>query len=516
MKRGTKKILGIELGSTRIKSVLIDERGNVLASGSHEWKSELVGGHWSYSLSEAGNGVRASYAALVKDYGEPIVRLDALGVSAMMHGYLAFDKEWNLLASFRTWKDVTTAEAARILSEELDFNVPERWSAAHYYQAILRGEPHVGSVARLTTLSGYVHRMLTDRNVLGANDASGMFPLKNGDYDENRLKKFNALAGTDFRRLLPKVLLAGENAGTLTEAGAKFLDASGTLRAGAVCCPPEGDMGTGMVCARAIEPTTAQASLGTSANFSVVLEKPLNGRYEQIDLMCTPDGKDCALVHANNCACELNEWMRLFSEVARVFGTEVSKDESYAKLFEKSAESDCGAGGVISYNFLGGETAVGAADGVPMIIRESDGKLTLANLMKSLLYSTVAPLSIGAEALGKENVRVTKITAHGGLYRTKGVAQRLTAAALNAPVTLGKNASEGGAFGIALLAGYALGKSGSLSEYLSAFFPEEEAGETVYSTEEEREEYLRYLGKYKKYLGAEFAAAKIHAGSDEK
>lgn len=516
MKRGTKRILGIELGSTRIKSVLIDERGNVLASGSHEWKSELVGGHWSYSLKAAENGVRASYAALVKDYGEPIVRLDALGVSAMMHGYLAFDEEWNLLAPFRTWKDATTAEAARILSEELDFNVPERWSAAHCYQAILNGEPHVKSVAHLTTLSGYVHRALTGRNVLGANDASGMFPLKNGDYDEERLRKFDEIAGTDLRRLLPEVLLAGENAGALTEAGAKFLDDTGTLKAGAECCPPEGDMGTGMVCARAIEPTMAQASLGTSANFSVVLEKPLNGRYEQIDLMCTPDGKDCALVHANNCACELNEWMRVFSEVAGVFGAEASADELYAKLFEKSAESDYGAGGAVSYNFIGGETAVGTHCGVPMIIRESDGKLTLANLMKSLLYSTVAPLSIGAEALGKENVRVSAITAHGGLFRTKGVAQRITAAALNAPVTLEKNASEGGAFGIALLAGYALGKSGSLSEYLSALFPEEEAGETVYPTEEEREEYLRYLGSYEKYLGAEFAAAKIYAGSDEK
>ena len=338
----SRKILGIELGSTRIKSVLIDENGAVLASGIFEWENTLVDGLWSYSLEDAERGVRESYSRLVKDYGEDIRNLNAIGVSAMMHGYLAFDKDGRQLVPFRTWRNTNTGEAAQKLSELFSFNVPLRWSVSQYYQSYLDKMEHVKdvAVARLTTLAGYIHYRLTGRNVLGADDASGMFPLSGSDYDGEMLAKFNKITGRDFKQLLPEVLLAGENAGTLTEEGAHFLDPTGTLKAGAICCPPEGDMGTGMVATNSVLPKTANISSGTAANCTVVLEKPLKNYYKEIDIISTPDGHPAALIHTNNCTSEINEWVNLFSEVADLCGAHTDKGQLFEKLFNKSLESD--------------------------------------------------------------------------------------------------------------------------------------------------------------------------------
>lgn len=351
----SKKILGIELGSTRIKSVLIDERGTVLSTGIFEWENTLVDGLWSYSLEDAERGVRESYSQLVKNYGQAIENFDAIGVSAMMHGYLAFDKYGKQLVPFRTWRNTNTGEAAGKLSELFSFNVPLRWSVSQYYQSFLDGMEHVKNVAHLTTLAGYIHFKLTGQNVLGADDASGMFPLDGRDYNGQMLAKFNALIGRDFKELLPKVLLAGENAGTLTEEGALFLDPTGTLKAGAICCPPEGDMGTGMVATNSVLPKTANISSGTAANCTVVLEKPLKNYYKEIDIVSTPDGFPAALIHTNNCTTEINEWVNLFSEVVELCGLNIGKGQLFEKLFNKSLESDEKVGKLTGYNYLAGD-----------------------------------------------------------------------------------------------------------------------------------------------------------------
>lgn len=503
-----KKILGIELGSTRIKAVLTDEKGAVLSQGSYEWENSLVEGLWSYSLDEAQNGLQASYKELVKNYGKPITNLDAIGISAMMHGYLALDKDDKLLVPFRTWRNTNTERAAKELSELFAFNVPMRWSVSQYYQSYSDGLDHVKDVAFLTTLSGYVHYKLTGKKVIGADDASGMFPLKGNDYDETMLAKFNALIGRDFKKLLPKVLLAGENAGTLTQEGAKYLDPTGTLQAGAVLCPPEGDMGTGMVCTNAVAPKTANVSSGTSANMTVILEKPLKNYYRQIDIIATPDGKPAALVHTNNCTTEINEWINLFSEVAQICGAKTDKGELFTKLFEKSLESDEKTGGLTGYNYLAGEPLAGTVNGAPLIIRSSDGKLNLANFMGMQIYSAVSALSLGMDILEKENVKIESVTAHGGFYKTEFVGQNATSAVLNAPVTVMENAGEGGAWGIALLAGYVLNNSLPLPEYLDKIFAGTKK-KTVTADEKEKAKCRAFLDRYKKNLKTEKLASEI-------
>lgn len=504
----SKAILGIELGSTRIKSVLIDENGNVLAKGSYEWENDYVDGHWTYPMEKVKLGVRSCYKELVKNYGKTITRLDAIGVSAMMHGYLAFDKDWNLLVPFRTWRDTTTAQAAEILTDKLQFNMPQRWSATHYYQAVLNKEEHVNKVAHLQTLAGYVHFLLTGENVLGADDASGMFPLDGNNYDKTRIEKYNELISGDIESLLPKVLLAGEYAGKLTEEGAKYLDQSGNLKAGAICCPPEGDMGTGMIATNSVAPKTANVSSGTAANMTVVLEKLLKNYYKQIDIISTPDGYPAALVHTNNCTTEINEWVNLFDEVIRLFGGNISKDKLYGRLFGKSAESDSEVGKLAAYNYLAGEPLADTEKGAPLIVRPCDGKLNLANFMQAQIYSAIAALSLGKDILEAENVQIDSVMAHGGFYKTECIGQTATSAVLNAPVTVMENAGEGGAWGIALLAGFALENGITLPEYLKGIFADTEKT-TVTADDKEKAKCKAFLDGYKKYLTAAQAAAKV-------
>lgn len=510
-----KKFLGIEFGSTRIKAVLVDEKGKVVCSGGYAWENKLVDGHWSYSLEEVEKGLRASYAELSKEYeakhGAPIRNLDGMGVSAMMHGYLAFDEGYNLLAPFRTWRDTTTLQAAQELSRELKFNMPMRWSASHYYQAVLSGEKHVNKVAHLHTLASYVHYLLTGREVIGVGDGSGMFPTLGCEYDKARMDKYNALfrkkgIDKDICKLLPEVLGAGEDAGTLTESGAKLLDKSGNLQAGAKLCPPEGDMGTGMVCTNAVAPRSANVSSGTSANMTVILEKPLEKVYKEIDIIATPDGSPAALIHTNNCTTEINEWAGLFAEVAELCGAKVNKGELLTKLFTKSAESDGNVGGLSGYNYLAGEPLAGTVKGAPLIVRKPDGKLNLANFMQMQIYSAISALSLGMDILAKENVKIDNVTAHGGFYKTEFIGQNATSAVLGAPVTVMQNAGEGGAWGIALLALYSDSGCKSLADFMSGIFRDTQKT-TVVASEEERQKFAEFIKGYKANLSVEKLAS---------
>jgi len=507
-----KKILGIELGSTRIKSVLIDEDANVLAQGVYGWENELVDGLWSYSLEEVERGLRTSYSDLLKNYGKPIKRVDAIGISGMMHGYLAFDDKDNLLAPFRTWRNTNTPKAAKELSTLFEFNVPMRWSVSQYYQSVLDGLKHVSDVAFLTTLSGYVHYKLTGKKVLGINDASGMFPVLDGDYHPKMMEKFNSLLkskGLDvkFENLLPTVMVAGENAGTLTKEGAKWLDESGQLESGIMLCPPEGDMGTGMIATNSVLPRTGNVSSGTCANFTVVLEKPLKNYYQEIDVIATPDGFPAAMIHTNNCTTELNEWVNLFDEVITLFGGKVSKDELFSKLFLHSLKSDKNVGGVTSYNFLAGEPLAGTSMGAPMVVRNPSGEMNLSNFMQSQVYAAVATLAMGMDILEKENVGVDSVVAHGGYYKTDFVGQNATSAVLDASVTVMQNASEGGAWGIAILALFANLKEKNLGEFLAKVFSSVNKS-VVMATEEEKEKCQNFLKSYRIMLNAQREASK--------
>ena len=507
-----KKILGIELGSTRIKSVLIDENGVVLGQGSHEWENQLENGYWTYSLDAVWNELQDSYASLVKNYGE-ITSLDGIGISAMMHGYLAFDKDDNLLVPFRTWRNTTTEQAADILTKELDFNMPQRWSTSHYYQAILNNEEHVSKIASLNTLAGYVHYMLTGKRVLGIGDASGMFPTIGDYYDKERLEKFNALLkthgiSTKYEDLLPTPVLAGGDAGTLTEKGAKLLDASGRLQAGAKVCPPEGDAGTGMVATNAIKPRTGNVSAGTSAFAMVVLEKPLSSVNTSIDVVATPCGDTVAMVHANNFTSEINAWASMFDELLKLAGVNMNKGKLFDMLYEVSASSDDAIGGLVGYNFLSGEPIVGIQSGIPLIARMPSGKLTLANFMQMQLYSALGAMSVGMEVLARENVQIDDICGHGGFFKTPFIGANAMSAALGAPVTVMKNAGEGGAWGIALLALYGTENNVSLGNFLDKLFASAEK-ETTIASEKERAKFATFMKAYKAGLVVEDTASKV-------
>ena len=508
-----KKILGIELGSTRIKSVLIDEKANVLAQGAYEWENELVDGLWSYSLEEAERGLQESYRDLIRNYGEALTTVDAIGISGMMHGYLAFDENDRLLAPFRTWRNTNTARAASALTELFRFNVPMRWSVSQYYESVLDGLDHVKDIAFLTTLAGYVHYRLTGKKVLGINDASGMFPIAGRDYDGKMLADFNALLKTkgidiDFKTLLPAVMVAGENAGTLTEQGAKWLDTEGNLQAGIVLCPPEGDMGTGMIATNSVLPTTANVSSGTSANLTVILEKPLRNYYKEIDVIATPDGYHAALIHANNCTTEINEWVGLFGEVVSLFGLDVSKGELFNRLFTHSLKSDSKAGEIVSYNFLAGETLANTEKGAPLVMRAASGEMNLANFMQSQIYAAVATLALGMDILKTEDVAISSVLAHGGFYKTDFVGQNATSAVLEAPVTVMQNAAEGGAWGMAMLALYtAVETDETLAEFLNRMFADVKKT-VVMADEAELAKCKAFMKLYRLGLCAEQAAAK--------
>ncbi|MCL2056200.1 MAG: FGGY-family carbohydrate kinase [Oscillospiraceae bacterium] len=458
--------LGIELGSTRIKAVLIGGDGAILASGAHDWESSPVDGIWTYSLDEVEIGLRACFALLAGDvrsrYGTALTTVGGMGISAMMHGYMAFDENWNQLVPFRTWRNTTTARAADLLTKLLGFNIPQRWGVAHLYQAILNEEPHIGAIAKLTTLAGYVHYRLTGGNVLGVGDASGLFPFDSENFCYNRemMEKFDALAAQKgFNKklgdILPKHLNAGESAGRLTEAGAKFLDPSGVFEPGVPFCPPEGDAGTGMVATNAVAHSTGNISAGTSIFAMLVLEKPLSKLYTEVDMVTTPGGRPVAMVHAGNCTTDLDAWVSVLGEAAEAVGASFTKSELYDRLYQKALEGDADCGGLLSYNYLSGEHIHGLEEGRPLFVRTPESSFTLANFMRTLLFSAMATLKTGMEILTeKEKVKPINLLGHGGLFKTEGVGQKLMASALGVPVSVMESAGEGGAWGIALLAAY--------------------------------------------------------------
>jgi sugar (pentulose or hexulose) kinase len=471
--------LGIELGSTRIKSCLIDPAdASVVAVGSHEWESSLGDGIWTYSLDEVLTGLRSAYASLAADcrrqYGASPTSLAAVGISGMMHGYLAFGVDGALLVPFRTWRNTTTADAAARLSGELGVNIPQRWSVAHLYQAALNGETHVPRIARLTTLAGHVHELLTGENLLGSGDASGMFPLNAAgtDYDAAALRTADALLGAygvnaPLRSLLPAVRLAGQAAGRLTADGAALLDPTGTLRPGALACPPEGDAGTGMVATGALAPRTGNVSVGTSTFAMVVLERPLAHPRAEIDVVTTPVGDPVAMVHCNNGASDLADWVALMREWAAAAGTPMDADTAFGALLDSIDGGAADAGGLVCYNFAAGEPVVDATGGQAILARSAASRLGLAEFARAQLFGAFAPLAIGMRMLADDGVRWERLFAHGGLFRTPGPAQRLLAAALGVPVTVARTASQGGAWGIALLAAYrAYGDGQSLDEFV--------------------------------------------------
>ena len=476
-----KTALGLEFGSTRIKAVLVDEEHNPIASGDHEWENRLENGFWTYSLDDIWTGLKDSYKKLAMDvkerYGAELTTIGAIGFSAMMHGYMAFDKEGKLLVPFRTWRNSTTGQAAEALTELFKYNIPQRWSISHLYQAILNGEEHVKDVAFFTTLAGYIHWQLTGEKVLGVGDASGMFPIdpETKDFDAAMVEKFDALVADKnypwkLKEILPKVLVAGENAGVLTEEGAKLLDESGTLKAGIPLCAPEGDAGTGIAATNSVAKRTGNVSAGTSVFAMVVLEKELKKVYPEIDLVTTPDGSLVGMVHANNCTSDLNAWVGLFREFLESFGIDVDMNKLFGTLYNKALEGDADCGGLLSYGYLSGENITNVTEGRPVFVRSPKSNFNLANFMRVHLFTALGALKVGMDILLKEeHVEIDSILGHGGLFKTKGVGQSILAAAIDAPVSVMETAGEGGAWGIAVLASYMKNKAEgeSLSDYLN-------------------------------------------------
>ena len=470
--------LGIELGSTRIKAVLIDDRYTPIAQGSHGWENRLENGIWTYSLEDVHKGLQSCYADLKRDvkekYGVTLKTVGGMGISAMMHGYMPFDKEGKLLVPFRTWRNTITEQAAAELTQLFGFNIPQRWSIAHLYQAILNNEPHVKDIACITTLAVYVHQLLTGVNVAGVGEASGMFPTEGIAYNAEMLKKFDdkiSDKGFDWkiRNILPKVAAAGKRCGELTESGALFLDPEGDLTAGIPLCPPEGDAGTGMVATDSVRAGTGNISAGTSVFSMLVLEKPLQGVYPEIDIVATPDGAPVAMVHCNNCCSELDAWVKVFGEFARLIGKPVDMSDLYETLYRNAMEGDKDCGGVTAYNCLSGEPVIGLDSGKPMYFRAPDGNFTLGNFFRAQLMSALAALKIGNDILfDREKVNADCFAAHGGLFKVKGAAQQILADGLNTPVTVMTTAGEGGAWGMALLAAYMKKGGGkTLPDFLS-------------------------------------------------
>lgn len=477
-----KTSLGIEFGSTRIKAVLIADDCTPIASGNYDWENRLENGIWTYSLDDIWQGLRSCYQNLAenieKNYEVTLTTVGSMGFSAMMHGYMAFDKNGELLVPFRTWRNTITEEAAGALTKEFAFNIPQRWSVAHLYQAILNNEEHVGNICYITTLAGYIHWKLTGKKVLGVGDASGMFPINSmtGDYREDLLEKFNAMVADKnipwkLRDILPEVLTAGEQAGMLTVEGATLLDTTGKLQPGIPVCPAEGDAGTGMTATNSVAEKTGNVSAGTSVFAMVVLEHEMKKVHEEIDMVTTPSGHPVAMVHCNNCTSDLNAWVNLFKEVEESFGHSVDMNRLYGTLYRKALKGDKDCGGLLAYNYFSGEHITGFEEGRPMVVRTPDASFSLANFMKVLLYTSLGALKMGLDILMKEeHVSVEQMYGHGGLFKTKGVGQKIMAAAINAPVTVMETAGEGGAWGIAVLAAYMKNRkpAETLEEYLSS------------------------------------------------
>ncbi len=515
-----KAVLGIEFGSTRIKAVLVDEDHVPIAQGSHEWENQLVDGLWTYSNETIWFGLQDCYADLRSDvrkrYDVEIEHLAAIGISAMMHGYMPFDKGGHLMVPFRTWRNTNTGEAAAALSKLFVYNIPLRWSISHLYQAILNKEEHVPQIGYLTTLAGYIHWKLTGEKVLGVGDASGMIPVdpETGNYRADMIEKFDNLIAPygfpwNLGDILPKVLPAGAPAGRLTENGAKRLDVSGHLQAGVPLCPPEGDAGTGMVATNAVRPRTGNVSAGTSSFSMIVLEKELSKPNEMIDMVTTPDGNLVAMVHCNNCTSDLNGWVGLFKEYEELMGVPVNMGKIFQRLFEAADKGDADCGGLVSYNYISGEPVTGFAEGRPLFVRSATDSFNLSNFMRSILYATVGVLKIGNDVLLKEEkVKVDRITGHGGLFKVKGVGQRVLAAALNSPISVMETAGEGGAWGIALLASYLVNNPGgiSLPDFLDKMVFAGNTGTEIAPTPEDVAGFEAYLENYKACLAVERAA----------
>lgn len=515
-----KAVLGIEFGSTRIKAVLVDENNMPIASGDHDWENRLENGVWTYTLEDIWTGLQDCYQKMTEDvkekYGVAVEKLAAIGFSAMMHGYLAFDKEGNLLVPFRTWRNTITQEASEALTKVFNFHVPQRWSIAHLYQAILNGEEHVPQVDFFTTLDGYIHWQLTGEKVLGVGSASGMFPIDSTikDYDKAMIQKFDELVAPKgfpwkLEHLLPKVLLAGDKAGVLTEEGAKKLDPTGTLQAGCPLCPPEGDAGTGMVATNSVKQRTGNVSAGTSVFAMIVLEKALKRVHEEIDMVTTPSGDAVAMVHCNNCTSDLNAWVNIFKEFAESFGIDVDMNKLFGTLYNKALEGDKDCGGLLAYNYFSGEHITGFEEGRPMFVRTPDSKFSLANFMRANLYTSLGALKVGLDILLKEEeVAIDRITGHGGLFKTKGVGQKILAAAMDATVSVMKTAGEGGAWGIALLASYMVNKDAgeALEDYLQNKVFGGDEGEKMDPDPEDVKGFDAFIKRYRAGFPIERAA----------
>lgn len=515
-----KAVLGIELGSTRIKAVLVNEKNQPIASGSHEWENQLVNNIWTYSEEAIWTGIQESYQDMVKDvkgkYGVPVKKLAAIGFSAMMHGYMPFNEAGELLVPFRTWRNTMTEKASEELTELFQYHIPQRWSIAHLYQAMLNQEPHVKDITFMTTLEGYVHWKLTGEKVLGVGEGSGMFPIdmEIKNYDPKCLAAFDKLAAPygfpwKLEEILPKVLLAGEEAGRLTEEGAKLLDTTGELEAGIPFCPPEGDAGTGMVATNSIAKRTGNVSAGTSVFSMVVLEKPLSKVYPEIDLVTTPTGNLVAMVHCNNCTSDLNAWVNLFKEFAEAMGMQVDMNQLFGTLYHKAMEGDADCGGLLAYNYFSGEHITGFEEGRPLFVRTPESKFNLANFMRVNLFTSLGALKTGMDILLKEEgVRLDKILGHGGLFKTKGVGQNLLAGAIDTPVSVMETAGEGGAWGIAVLASYLVNKEAgeSLEDYLNHKVFAGQEGEEVQPDTRDVQGFNEFMVRYKAGLAIERAA----------
>ena len=509
--------LGIEFGSTRIKAVLVDGTTTPVAQGSYEWENRLENGIWTYSLEDIWKGLRFCYQDLAADvkkqYGTGLVHIGSMGISAMMHGYMVFDKAGELLVPFRTWRNTITGEAAKKLTELFEYNIPQRWSIAHLYQAVLNKEEHLSKLDFFTTLAGYIHWKLTGKKVLGVGDASGMFPIDpaDGQYEKEMVHKFETLIKPEgyswkLSDILPKVLTAGEEAGSLTEEGAALLDESGMLQAGVPFCPPEGDAGTGMTATNSVAVRTGNVSAGTSVFAMVVLEENLKKVHEEIDLVTTPDGYLVGMVHCNNCTSDLNAWVGLFEQFYEMMGQKVDKNTLFGSLYRKALEGDADCGGLMSYGYLSGEPITGFEEGRPLFMRKPDSRLTLANFMRTHLYSSLATLKYGMDIMFKEeNVSLDKLMGHGGFFKTKGVGQRIMAAAADVPVAVMETAGEGGPWGMAILAEYMVKRAESekLEDYLKNKVFGSDAGSRIDPDPEGVAGYEAFMETYKKGLDVE-------------
>ena len=515
-----KTFLGIELGSTRIKAVLIDETNAPIASGSHTWENSYVNHIWTYSVEDIWKGVQDSYQKMAEEikqqYGMTLQTIGAIGISGMMHGYMVFDKAGNLLVPFRTWRNNITEQASEELTQLFHYHIPQRWSIAHLYQSILNGEKHVADISFQTTLAGYIHWKLTGQKVLGVGEASGVFPIdiNTKAFHKQMIEQFTQLDNVKklpwkLEGILPKVLAAGENAGCLTEEGAKLLDITGELKSGIMLCPPEGDAGTGMVATNSVAKRTGNVSAGTSVFAMIVLEKELSRVYNEIDLVTTPTGSLVAMAHSNNCSSDLNAWVGLFGEFAKALDIEVDADRLFGTLYQQALQGDSDCGGLLAYGYLSGEHMTHFEEGRPLFVRTPDSTFNLANFMRVNLYTALGALKIGLDILLKqEDVKLDELLGHGGLFRTREVGQKIMAAAANVPVSVMETAGEGGAWGIALLASYMMNKEEkeTLEEYLKQKVFANKPGLTITPDPKDVEGFEEFMKRYKKGLTIEKAA----------